>query len=96
MDLETLVNVAFYGYDKAEARDEHLDLIESEGYDWTFDEIGDTLVARYTDSGDVYADGRAWVAGPYLITIHSLLTESQPVSWVNQFTEIYLKNFPAQ
>lgn len=88
---ENNVNVLIYGYDTVETRSAHLDLIESEEYQWEFQSITGDLVPRYYTSS---TDGRTWISGPHLIVIYSGLNDSSSNLWVIEFAEMYLELYP--
>ena len=89
--VEDSVSVEVYGYKRVEDRFEHLDLLVSQGYEWTFVEINGKRVARYHDSG---VDGRVWVSGPYLFVVFSGLDKSQSGPWVDEFAQLYMEPPP--
>jgi hypothetical protein len=89
--IENSVTVQLFSYDSHNGRSEHLDILESQGYLWTFEEVSSQRVACYRTSG---ADGRVWISGPFLIVVFSGLDTSERGPWVDSFTEIYLAQFP--
>ena len=88
---ENNVNVLIYGYDTVETRSAHLDLIESEEYQWEFQSITGDLVPRYYTSS---VDGRTWISGSHLIVIYGGLNDSSSNLWVVEFAEMYLELYP--
>jgi hypothetical protein len=88
---ENNVNVLICSYDTVEIRSAHLDLIESEEYQWEFQSITGDLVPRYYTSS---VDGRTWISGPYLIEIYGGLNDSSLSLWVVEFAEMYLELYP--
>ncbi|NOQ40366.1 MAG: hypothetical protein GQ562_08620 [Anaerolineales bacterium] len=90
---ENTVDVHIFSYEIIETRNAHLDLIESQEYQWEFQPISGDLVARYYTSS---TDGRAWISGPHLIVIYSGLNDSPSNLWVVEFTEMYLELYPLQ
>jgi hypothetical protein len=89
--IENSVTVQLFSYDSLNGRSEHLDILEAQGYEWTFEEVFKQRVACYRTSG---ADGRVWISGPFLIVVFSGLDTSERGPWVDTFTEIYLSQFP--
>jgi hypothetical protein len=89
--IENSVTVQFFSYDSRNGRSEHLDILESQGYEWAFEEVSNQRVACYRTSG---ADGRVWISGPFLIVVFSGLDTSERGPWVGPFTEVYLAQFP--
>ena len=89
--IENSVTVQFFSYDSHNGRTEHLNILATQGYEWTFEEVANQLVAGYHTSG---ADGRVWISGPFLIFVFSGLDSSERGPWVDTFTEVYLVQFP--
>jgi hypothetical protein len=90
---ENTVDVHIFSYGTEETRNAHLDLIESQEYQWEFQPISGDLVVRYYTSS---TDGRTWISGPYLIVIYSGLNDSSSNLWVVDFAEMYLELYPLQ
>ena len=88
---ENIVDVHIFSYEIIETRNAHLDLIESQEYQWEFQPISGDLVARYYTSS---TDGRTWISGPHLIVIYSGLNDSSSNLWVVEFAEMYLELYP--
>ena len=91
--IENSVTVQLFSYDSRNGRTEHLDILATQGYEWTFEEVANRRVAAYHTSG---ADGRVWISGPFLIVVFSGLDTSERGPWVDTFTEVYLTQFPPQ
>jgi hypothetical protein len=89
--IENSVTVQLFSYDSSNGRTEHLNILASQGYEWTFEEVANRQVAAYHTSG---ADGRVWISGPFLIVVFSGLDTSERGPWVDAFTEVYLAQFP--
>jgi hypothetical protein len=89
---EDQVMVEIFAFDVSEGRAFQLAVLESEGYQWAFEEIAGITVDRYHSEG---VDGRIWISGPYTIGIYSGLDVSERGPWVDDFAELYLQEFPA-
>ena len=89
--IENSVTVQLFSYDSLNGRTEHLNILATQGYEWTFEEVSNQPVAAYHTSG---ADGRVWISGPFLIVVFSGLDTSERGPWVDTFTEVYLAQFP--
>lgn len=89
--IENVVTVQLFSYDSRSGRSEHLDILEAQGYEWSFSEVSNQRVTCYRTSG---ADGRVWISGPFLIVVFSGLDTSERGPWVDPFTEVYLAQFP--
>jgi hypothetical protein len=90
--VENSVQIEFYSYQSVDGRSSHLGMLSEQGYQWSFAEINNQKLARYSNG----VDGLVWVSGPYLIVIYSDLDVSEQAPWVETFGELYLELFPSE
>jgi hypothetical protein len=88
---EDYITVQLLEYESMEARSEHLQILEEQGYTWTFTDVEGNRVARYHTPS---VDGRVWMSGPVMLVIYGGLDTSQTNPWVDAFAALYLQRYP--
>jgi hypothetical protein len=89
---ERHVIITMVSYESADFRVEHLDLLETEDYEWFYCNINKRQVACYRDPN---VQGRVWDSGGYLVVLVGGPGQANSEA-LDAFTTLYLNAPPSE